>query len=67
MRTSQHSSCDGKEDVVDAQLIAHSDPNDAIDALSIGGGEEEREDGPGEDSGEDDSGVAKELLKKVTG
>jgi hypothetical protein len=51
----------------DAQLRAHSDPRDAIDALNIGGGEEDREEGPGEDSGEDDSGVAKEELKKVTG
>jgi hypothetical protein len=55
------------EDVRDAQLKAHSDPREVSDALSIGGGEEEREEGPGEDSGEDDSGVAKEGLKKVTG
>jgi hypothetical protein len=33
-----------------------------------GGGEDEREDGPGEDSGDEDSGVEKALLlKKVTG
>jgi len=50
--TSQHSGCETK---VDAQLGAHS-------ATSKGGGEEERDDGPGEDSAEDDSGVEKETL-----
>jgi hypothetical protein len=62
--TSQHSECCERDD---AQLLAHSAAG--INAFAFSrGGEGEREDGPGDDSGEDDSGVEKQmLLNRVTG